>query len=137
MPTIALKSSLAGSVAAFFLSCGCVPVHPTATQLVGSWRVVWDCGTESLELKSDATYRQGMDYAGGGHATHSGTWRITPKQSVLEGAQVVLTDASEFCSAFGEKLKPPVGGDRQLEAVWEWGRVTLNFNPDIQGFERR
>jgi hypothetical protein len=48
----------------------------------------------------------------------------------------VLQDAVDFCSPFGEKLAQPEQGERQLETVWEWGRMVLNFSPDWQGFVR-
>jgi len=116
---------------------GCVPVQPSTEQLVGKWRVVWQCGTEDLELKPDASYVQTVEYAKGGHATHSGTWKLTPKESRLEGAHVVLQDAVTFCSVSGDKFPEPERGDRRVETIWEWGRMILSFNPDWQGFTRQ
>ena len=119
------------------LSAGCVPVQQSERDLVGSWRVVWKCGTERLELGADATYTQHIDYAVGGTETHSGTWTVAPKDSRLSGDKLVLKDALEFCSVFGERLPQPERGERQLVTLWEWGRVILSFNPDNQGFERQ
>ena len=116
---------------------GCVPISPSEQQLVGRWQVTWQCGTEGLDLRADSTYGQSIDYAVGGHATHTGKWKITPRESHLEGANVVLQDAMEFCTTFGEKLPEPERGDRRLQTVWEWGRSILEFNPDVQGFERQ
>jgi hypothetical protein len=135
--TLMNKSCLMGLVAVCIASFGCVPVQPSEQQLIGRWRVVWECGTEDLELKPDASYVQGIEYSGGGHATHAGTWRVTPKESRLVGAHVVLQDAMEFCTVFGKRLTQPERRDRKLETVWEWGRVILSFNPDSQGFERQ
>jgi hypothetical protein len=115
----------------------CVPVEPAEDRLVGTWRVEWQCGKETLELRRDKTYGQQIEYAGGGRANHSGVWRTKPKPSRLEGSRVVLQDAMTFCAAFGEKLPTPQRGDRELETIWEWGRVTLSFNPDLPGFLRQ
>jgi hypothetical protein len=115
----------------------CVPVTPSDSQLRGRWRVVWECGTEAVELKTDGTYLQEIDYTAGGHDSHEGKWVTKPKESRLEGAHVVLQDALTFCTPFGEKLAQPERGDRDLEAVWEWGRLILSFNPDIQGFKHQ
>lgn len=120
-----------------FAISGCVPVQPSESDLVGVWGVVWECGTERLDLKSDATYIQHIDYASGGTATRGGTWRVAPGESRVEGGQIVLKDAMQFCSVLGEKLPKPEQTDRQLETIWEWGRLTLSFYPDIQGFERQ
>jgi hypothetical protein len=114
MMTITINSWLVGLVVVCMASSGCVPVQPSEQQLIGKWRVVWRCGTEDLELKADASYVQEMEYAKGGHATHVGAWRVTPKESRLEGAHVVLQDAMGFCSVFGEKLPEPERGDRRL-----------------------
>ncbi len=98
--------------------------------------MVWNCGTEELDLKADMSYVHEIEYTNGGHAKHNGIWKVTQKESTLEGGHVVLEEAVEFCSAFGEKLKQPERGERKLETVWEWGRMILSFNPDWQGFER-
>ena len=116
---------------------GCVPVQPSDRELVGAWRVVWECGTERLDLRADATYTQHIDYAAGGTVTHSGTWTVAPRESRLAGGKVVLKDAMQFCSVFGKRLPQPEQGELRLETIWEWGRIILSFNPDIQGFERQ
>lgn len=109
----------------------------TERQLDGRWSVVWKCGTESLNLAADSTYTQHIDYAEGGTETHNGTWTVVPRDSRLSGGKVVLKDALVFCSVFGERLPEPRHEKRQLETIWEGGRVILSFNPDIQGFERQ
>jgi hypothetical protein len=45
-------------------------------------------------------------------------------------------NAFEACSVFGDKLQSPQREDRTPESVWEWGRMVLTLNPDIQGFAR-
>lgn len=105
--------------------------------LVGAWRVVWKCGIERLDFRSDATYTQHIDYGGGGTATHSGTWVIKSRESFLAGGTIVLKDALQYCSAFGDRLPKPEQADLKLETIWEWGRIILSFNPDMQGFERQ
>jgi hypothetical protein len=117
-------------------SFACAPMNPSQASLVGSWKVEWTCGVETLELKPDGTYAYAIDFAAGGRLTDSGVWRITPKSERLSGAHVVLQNALEACAVFGDKLELPNREDRALETVWEWGRMVLIFNPDIQGFTR-
>ena len=115
----------------------CAPTNPSAASLTGSWKVDWKCGTETLELRSDGTYSYGIDYAAGGRATDSGSWRLVPKAERLRGANVVLQNALDTCSVFGEKTVGAPRADRSLETVWEYGRTVLVFNPDTQGFTRK
>jgi hypothetical protein len=105
--------------------------------LIGKWEVEWRCGKETLEFRADKTYTQEIEYAAGGRADQSGAWRVTAKESYLEGGHVVLQGAVEFCSAFGEKLPVPQKTERKLETIWEWGRLTLSFNPDEPGFTKQ
>jgi hypothetical protein len=115
----------------------CAPLNPSSASVVGSWKVEWMCGVETLDLKSDGSYLYAIDFAAGGRSTDSGRWQIEPKSERLSGAHVVLHSALEACGVFGDKLEPPERGDRRLETVWEWGRMLLIFNTDIQGFTRR
>lgn len=117
-------------------SSACVPMNPSPASLVGSWKVEWRCGVETLELKPDGTYSSAIDFMVGGRLTDSGVWRIAPKSERLSGAHLILRNALEACSVFGDKLRSPQREDRTLETVWEWGRMVLTFNPDIQGFTR-
>ena len=114
----------------------CAPANPSADAVVGRWRVDWNCGVETLELRRDWTYSYEIDFAAGGRVIDTGKWKIVPKKERLSGAQVVLQNAVDPCSAFGERIPAPGRTDRALEAVWEWGRTVLVFNPDIQGFTR-
>jgi hypothetical protein len=122
-----------------FVLVGCVactPLNPSSASLVGLWKVEWTCGVETLDLKPDGSYFYAIDFTAGGRLTDSGRWRIDPKSERLAGAHVVLSNALEACSVFGDKLIQPDRGDRRVETVWEWGRMVLIFNPDIQGFTR-
>ncbi len=112
------------------LPSGWVPVQLSESQLIGTWRVAWQCGTETLVLKPDSSYVQTIDFEAGGTASNGGRWRA-------EQGRVVLQDALEYCSVSGVKLQRPARRERSLNTEWEWGRVILSFNPDIQGFERR
>jgi hypothetical protein len=113
---------------------GCAPVNPSAAAVVGHWTVEWTCGTETLDLNRDGTYRYLIAFAAGGRATDSGRWSLTPKTETLSGAKIVLEHALDACSAFGEKQS--LRHDRELEAIWEWGKTRLIFNPDVPGFTR-
>jgi len=132
-------TGLIRSLTALFVllnSSACVPMNPSQPSLVGSWKADWTCGVETLDLKPDGTYSYAVDFIGGGRLTDAGAWRIIPQYERLSGAHVILGNALEGCSVFGNRLQSPQRGDRTLETVWEWGRMMLTFNPDIQGFTR-
>jgi hypothetical protein len=118
-------------------SCfACAPANPSQDAVTGKWEVDWTCGVETLDLKPDGTFVYAINFAAGGRATDSGRWWIAPKTESLVGAHIVVQNALETCSVFGEKLAQPERRDRELETIWEWGRMILSFNPDIQGFTR-
>lgn len=125
------------AIVAALTSClACAPVNPSQGAVVGRWNVEWTCGLEALELKSDGTYVYAIDFAAGGRATDAGRWRLAAKTERLVGAHVILQNALQTCSVFGEKAVQPERRDREFETIWEWGRMILSFNPDIQGFTR-
>jgi hypothetical protein len=72
---------------------------------MGKWKVDWRCGKETLELRSDMSYTQAIEYPAGGRADHSGVWHAPPKPSRLESGHVILQDALEFCTVFGESCR--------------------------------
>ena len=122
--------------AALAACLACAPVNPSQSAVVGRWKVEWTCGSETLELNAGGTYSYTIDFAAGGRATDSGQWKIVAKTKRLVGAHVILQNALETCSVFGERAVDPKRGDRALETIWEWGGIILSFNPDIQGFTR-
>lgn len=131
-----IKKLLLATVAASTGCLACAPANPSQDAIVGRWNVEWTCGLEALELKPDGTYVYAIDFAVGGRATDSGRWRLAAKTERLVGAHVTLLNALQTCSVFGAKAIQPERGDREFEAIWEWGRMILSFNPDIQGFTR-
>ena len=98
--------------------------------------MTWRCGAETLQLRTDGTFAHTVEFAAGGRIVDSGAWRVIPKTERLVGARVVLENALEPCSVFGEKLLQPERRDIRLTTIWEWGRMVLSFNPDTQGFTR-
>jgi hypothetical protein len=115
----------------------CAPVNPSQRAIAGQWKVKWSCGSEVLDLKPDGTYTYAIDFSTDGRATDSGRWKVVPKTSRLTGAHVVLQNALTTCSVSGEKTLTAERGDRELETIWEWGRMILSFDPDGEGFTRR
>ncbi len=118
------------------LTAACAPANPSQNALVGNWKVDWECGVETLDLRPDGTYLWTIDLAAGGRVTDSGKWKLSAKTETLAGAHVTLVNALEACSWSGEQLAHPTREDRELETIWEWGRMILSFHPDIQGFTR-
>jgi len=129
-------SQCLGAFAALVGCLACAPANPSQDAVVGKWKVEWTCGLEALNLNPDGTYVYTIDFAAGGRATDSGQWRISAKAERLVGAHIILLNALDPCSAFGEKIVQPARRDRELETIWEWGRMILSFNPDVQGFTR-
>ena len=124
------------AIATLAICFACAPANPSQEAVAGKWKVEWTCGVETLDLMPDGTFVYAIDFAAGGRATDSGRWRIAPKAESLVGAHVILQNMLETCSVFGEKAVQPARRDRELETIWEWGRMILSFNPDIQGFTR-
>ena len=132
-----MSRALRFAVVAALASClACAPANPSRDDIVGKWKVEWTCGVETLDLKSDDTYLYTIDFAAGGRVADSGRWRVSPKTESLTGAHVLLLNALHTCSMSGDKAATPVRGNRELETIWEWGRMILSFHPDIQGFTR-
>ena len=115
---------------------GCtVGVNPSASDLVGKWRVSWSCGVEDLELRADGTYTYSVAFTAGGKAANSGSWKVLPMTSRLHGAVVVLQDAVG-CTFVRDPVKGVARHDRWLRTLFVWGRTILSFDPDRQGFTR-
>lgn len=137
MNAATMSRALRFAIVAALASClACAPANPSRDEIVGKWKVEWTCGVETLALKSDGTYLYTIDFAAGGRATDSGRWKISAKTETLSGAHVILQNALETCSISGEKAAGTMRGNRELETIWEWGRMILSFHPDIQGFTR-
>lgn len=119
------------------LECiACVGVNPSASDVIGKWRVSWTCGVEALELKADGTYAYSVTFPSGEAATDQGHWEVIPMESRLNGAGVRLKAAHLGCSPSGKRTKNGEREDRTLRTIFEWGRTILSFHPDIQGFTR-
>jgi hypothetical protein len=118
----------------------CVPVNPSARDLVGRWKVTGGCGydvlIEELNLKDDGTYVHSIQFHWGGRADGSGVWRVIPKTERFVGAKVVLENALVGCGS-NYRIWPPLRFRRELEAEWEWGRLVLHLNPDTNPFMRQ
>ncbi len=130
------KTRLFLLIASLVFFCGCVPLQPSVKQVSGKWRLARRCGTEHLELKADGSYVQEIEYANGARATQAGSWSIEPRHSKLEGAHIILHNAIIYCSLGDDRLLNPEVADISLETDWEWGRIVLNYNPDLQGYTR-
>src|SRR5262245_43574993 len=137
MNAILLHARRLTAFAALSGCLACAPANPSQDAIVGRWAVDSPCGREALELKADGTYAYTVDFVAGGQATDAGRWRISAKPELLVGAHVILQNALEACSSiFGEKAVHPERRDRELETIWEWGRMILSFDPDGAGFEK-
>jgi hypothetical protein len=116
---------------------GCIPINPSPTSVAGDWEVSWSCGNESLTLSAAGTYTHTIKFVGGDQESDSGSWVIKPKTGKFVGATLILQNALDYCSAFGEKIDHPKRQEIPLDTVWEWGRTVLIFNPDLQGYVRK
>ena len=121
-----------------WLAAGCRPARLTTAELAGTWEVDHGFGREILVLLQDGTYIQKLAESGR-TVEHRGWWRVSQPADgeVFSGSKVILQDAFTFATDFGDREPNPTRSGRQLEAVQEWGRISLIFNPDLPGFERR
>ena len=133
-------------VALALAGCGlgaCVPLRPERMDLVGKWHARQDCGIEHLELRSDSTYVQRVEFNNGETARNEGFWTVRSRNVLephrgfaLRGGDVVLRRAMICCDPDGHRYARPEQFDLDLDANWEWGRPVLEFNPDLEGFTR-
>jgi len=87
-------------------------------------------------LAGDDTYKQIFTHSDGRIVENAGRWsRGTDARLSLSGLKVILRDARVFDSPSGDREQRKY--DRELEAVTEWGRTMLVFNPDLPGFLRK
>ena len=133
-PTTHPSRPILALLVAVAISVSCVPVELATDQALGRWRVSWRCGTEVLEFRGDGTFTQQATWPLGTQ-THTGSWRIRARTRSLEGARVILDSAWELCPS-GYELTHPRLVERSLSAHWEWGRLVLQFHPDIEPFVR-
>jgi hypothetical protein len=125
-------------ILASLVCIGCWPAHPSSTDLVGTWKVAHRFGTEILILAADGTYKQRLEDKDRTLRANQGRWRVevAPAGRKLAGSRLVLEDAFIFATPFGDPEPKPSRGRWELEAVHEWGRMVLSFNPDTPGFVR-
>jgi hypothetical protein len=138
--SLAAKYRRAGLTAVVLLaaafSLGCWPAHPANEQLIGTWEADHEFGRETLVLAGDGVYKQIFTRADGRIVENAGRWsRGTDARLSLSGLKVILRDARVFDSPSGDLEQRK--SDRELEAVTEWGRTMLVFNPDLPGFLRK
>ena len=124
-------------VLAFFavFSVACYPVTTSRAKLVGRYEVDHDFGHEALTLRDDGTFEQVFVGPSGAASRNSGRWEIVPRPR-LDGSGVRLRSAVVFSDPFGRRsadLKPV---EWTLSVQRIWGRLTLEFNPDLPGFKR-
>ena len=108
----------------------CAPHHGKPKDFVGKWRCTRACGVERLELRRDWTYVQSVRLEDGRTGTHTGRWSV-------EGTRLTLEYGALWCDVFGDKINDePKIEDISYTTQWEYGRVILEFNPDLEGFTR-
>ena len=88
-------------------------------------------------MKDDGSYAYAIELKAGGRMADAGRWRIAPAKERLSGARIVLENALNPCPGFAGTLDHVDRADRELAPVWEWGRTTLSFDPDLEGFLRQ
>ncbi len=109
---------------------GCsVKYESPEPQLVGTWSVWHDFVTDSLVLASDGSFLQSL--AGRDHRRlrATGRWRREYREVVLDRAYSFHTLRFDD---FEETLE-----ETRIHIAWEWGRMVLSFDPDVEGFTRR
>lgn len=119
------------------LAAACWPARPSVQEIVGVWQADHSFGSETLVLSNDGRYTQILVEPSGRKIENSGQWKVQPSRETLAGSKVILRKALVFANPFGNRDSNPQPQDWELEAVHEWGRTVLTFNPDLPGFQRK
>ena len=117
-------------------ACG-LPAHPSRQDLVGSWSVKNEFGHETLDLRADGTFSQELVDSSGHSRRNDGRWDLRPgsRESILHlQSAISLLDQADRQTTDVASLRP---SDVDLHAMREWGRLTLEFDPDLEGFTKR
>jgi hypothetical protein len=116
---------------------GCAPSHPTERELVGTWSTAHNFGQETLTLAADHSYSQSCTATSGSLVTNTGRWTLVTAKAACSGSMLELQAALVFVTPFGERADAPTPRTVQLEALRNWGRLELSFNPDLPGFTKQ
>ena len=116
---------------------GCAPSHPTERDVVGTWSTAHNFGRETITLAADHSYSQSCTATSGSLVTNTGRWTLVTAQTAGLGSTLELQAALVFVTAFGERAEAPTPRTVQLEALRNWGRLELSFNPDLPGFTKQ
>lgn len=123
------------SIPLTLVACGgCVPLHSSASDVVGRWQIECEGGNETLDLKPDGHYVYTVE-SPRRRLKVEGTWKIEPARERLESAKVILHNGPQSCENAVTFKDAPLG-DVSLDPVWEWGHTELSYNPDLGGFRR-
>jgi len=120
-----------------FLCVGCaIPAQPTRQDLVGSWSVRHELGREDIELRPDGTFLQTLVDMSGQSRQLSGRWDLAKGHN--GGSVVHLESAISFNDRIDRKtsLATAQPSSFDLYAVRDWGRLMLEFDPDLEGFRK-
>ena len=118
----------------------CYSVRATKKNLVGRYEVTHNFGHEVLTLRADGKFEQVFLDATGKRQENVGRWDIRAarltESSVATGSVVHLDSAILFSDPFGNLAVDlhPSGWDLDIQMVW--GRMELEFSPDLPGFRR-
>lgn len=116
---------------------GCAPSHPTDRELVGTWSTAHNFGRETLTLATDQSYSQSCTATSESLVTNTGRWTLVTAQVAGRGSTLELQAALVFVTAFGERADATIPRTVKLEALRNWGRLELSFNPDLPGFTKQ
>jgi hypothetical protein len=116
---------------------GCAPSHPTDRDLVGTWSTAHNFGRETLTLAADHSYSQCCKATSGSLVKNTGRWTLVTAQAAGRGSTLEFQAALVFVTPFGERADGPTPRTVRLEALRNWGRLELSFNPDLPGFTKQ
>ena len=118
-------------VLTFVVSSACVPLHSSASDVIGRWQVECEGGKETIDLTPDDRYVYTIE-SPHRHMRVEGSWKIEPARRRVQSAEIVLNKAPQSCDDADVKG----ANDNTLHPVWEWGHPELSYNPDTGGFRR-
>jgi hypothetical protein len=111
---------------------GCKENTHVSADLVGTYKVTFTHGSETLQLLQDNSFVQIYTQADNGKAiTNSGTWKLDSKYSDL-----VLVDAVLFDDCHGRRSKQDVQTTWQLPIKTRFRQVSLYIGEDVPEYKK-
>ena len=128
-----------GIIALLLTLSGCSHIDASEKDLIGSYKVDHNFGSEELTLREDMTFMQRLDLKDGVGLTNEGLWSVEKGNpgDAFSGSKAKLHGGLMFSNWRGDRVPQPIREDISLLIEWVWGRVELTFSPDLPGYRKK